>query len=146
MLFFSAQKIFNNVGYGKKYETTYQFWNKLLEEDYESYTKNYNDRLPFFKDYQIDYEEKIDTYNSFKKFVTENTVNEIEQKNYEDAVSKANHRTLISNRINSLSSELLSDKKINNYGIRTFLFLFTVCFIIRYIFIAIKWSIKTLKT
>lgn len=146
VVFFLAQKIYNNIGYGKKYETSHQFWNQLLEEDYESYTKNYNDHLPLWKDYQINYEENIYTYESFKKFVIENTVNEIEQKNYEDAVSKAKHRTLISNRITSLSIKLLSNKEINNYGLAIFLFLFIICFIVRYIFIAIKWSIKTLKT
>ncbi len=148
IVFNRGSTFYNNVGYGKKYETRFQFWNVILTQDYKMFYDDYNSKYSFWKqlNYWLDDIDKIYSFEDLKTFLNKYTINEDEQKDYEASISNYNYRIDIQRRIDVLISKMLSEKNQIKIAINIFWILLVFAYLLRYLIIAVIWSIKTLKT
>ena len=141
-----ATDIFSNVGVGRDIETRYKYWKVLLNDSYNNFINEYNSKRSYWKYYSNYHSDTIDSFESFKAFLVKYTVNEKEQSDYDLAISNENYRNNIENRIKIIPFKILNDKKQIKVALNTFYILFTIAFILRFLMISIKWSIKELKS
>lgn len=145
-VFYLGSRFYNNVGYGKKYETRYQFWNVVLKDDYKTFMDDYNSNNSFWKQLNTWGHGYINSYESLREFLEKYTINEKDQNDYDTAVANEKYRKNLENRIRTLKSKLINNSKKFSIATNTFLIAFLIAFLLRYLIIAIMWSIRTLKS
>ena len=141
-----ARNFYSNVGEGRDIKTQSQFWNILMNENLKTFNDELNNRRSFWVELSYWNDYRIYDFISFRNFLIDNTIEENEQKDYETSIANQNHRTNIQKKIYDLIEKMLSKKEQIKIALNTFYILFTIAFILRFLLISIRWSIKELKS
>ena len=151
-VFINASKFYNNVGYGRKYSSSYSLWN-LLQSSKENTTDDelyvrFKDFILFHnKQWITDIEDMIPNNGiGFKRFIENNLITEEDNKNNDLGYKNEAYRNDIQNRIHLYIEKMLNKKEQIKIALNTFYILFTIAFILRFLLISIRWSIKELKS
>ena len=81
----------------------------------------------------------------FDKFIFSNTPNQEETDNESNAQKLRDEVRKLESQINSWKYHILERKEQNDFAIKILLVLTAISFPLRYLFLSIRWSIKTLK-
>ena len=84
--------------------------------------------------------------NVFFNFIKYNLLTEEDIENHKLSWEHQSYRYDIQQRINELLKQMLSKREQIKIASNTFYILFTIAFILRFLLISIRWSIKELKS
>ena len=147
-----ASKHFSDVGYGKVCYSSYFFWNNMnrffkknksenVYEDWKNFILFHNNQLYLLN------EEKIPTNpDGFKNFIFSNLVTKEDLNNNKLSWQYQLHRMNIQNRIYELIEKMISKNEQIKIALNTFYIFFSIAFILRFLVVSIKWSIKEIKS
>lgn len=107
---------------------------------------DYKSNNSFWKEFSKRNYYYINSYESFRDFIEKYTVNEKDQKDYDTAIANEKYRKTLEQRIRILKSKLINDNNKFRIALNTFFIAIFIAFVFRYLVIAIRWSIKTLKS
>ena len=151
-IFTTASHYYYNVGYGKEFYSSYNFWNNFKSKlKTKSSTMLYNENKDFIlfhnNKWYVDYEDKIpNNAEGFFNFIEYNLLTEEDIENHKLSWEHQSYRYDIQQRINELLKQMLSKREQIKIASNTFYILFTIAFILRFLLISIRWSIKELKS
>lgn len=151
-VFQRASDFYSNVGYNKKFNSYSSQWENMTNaflyfndnevyNVYKNFIKYYNSRT------YVAFDETIPTNGyGLKNFLFRYSINQKDIDNYNLSKKRELYRNEIQKRINLIIEQMLDRKSQIMIALYTFLFLFGIAFLIRYLFIAIKWSIEEIKS
>jgi hypothetical protein len=151
-IFRTASNYYNNVGYNKEFYSSYYLWNnfksRLKNQSSTMLYNDYKDFILFHNNYfYVSYEDKIpNNAEGFFNFIKYNLLTEEDIENNKLSWEHQSYRYDIEQRINELFKKMLNKKAQIKIALNSFYILFSIAFILRFLVISIKWSIKELKS
>ena len=151
-VFRTASNYYNNVGSYKQFNSSYILWNNFkLKLNSKSNTQLYNeykDFIIFHNSYwYIDYDDRIpNNIEGFSNFIEYNLLTEEDIENNKLSWEHQSYRNDIQQRIYDLIKKMFNKNEQFKIALYTFYILFSIAFILRFLVVSIKWSIKEIKS
>ena len=95
----------------------------------------------------IDFNKEFDfnTPEKFKEFIDANTINSKDSAEYNESLNVNRDITILKTQKRDVETKKLSFEKQVEFGITSTIVLGIILFVARYLFCAVRWSIKVLK-
>ena len=143
-----ASEFYSNVGEGKKFSTFETLWNQHLY-DLNNGSFSYKE----FKDFFLYFNNNpywqstsfINNQTDLKRYFKNNTISNLDKLNYELGIKNESTRIKMNYNISSIESKRLNESRQIKISINVFIILTAIFFVLRYLILTIKWSIKVLK-
>lgn len=143
--FFYRYKDAFNVHVDNRYNSSTGVWDmleRLAKNDSIQYKWEHvwdNELLSFIKNLGFN------DYNSFETFIESNVINDVDFENHKKSLSLRPKIDSLSSERSKVQSQIFSTEEQVDILIKT-LILQAICFfLLRYLFYALRWSLKTLK-
>lgn len=143
-----ASEFYSNVGEGKKFSTYETLWNQDLAglnngsfnyKKFKDFFFYFNNN-PYWQSFSF-----INNQTDLQNFFKNNTISNLDKLNYELGIENESTRIKMNYNISSIESKKLNESRQIKVSINVFIILTAIFFVLRYLILTIKWSIKVLK-
>jgi hypothetical protein len=125
---YKNEEFWNRLSYLAEKDSIKYKWNKWAKELTE-----FNKELDF------------DTPEKFKAFIDANRISNNDLTNYKESQKVSKEIATLKTQMKEVETKKLSFKKQVKFGVVITIIIMTILFAIRYLFYAVRWSIKVLK-